>query len=165
MNADLTSTAALDRNAAGLAEALLGSWFLHEAHAVDPQGVRLADAYGPRPSGVIHYGADGRMTALITHDGRARLSGDRQAAPEKERAEAYRSCIAYAGRYTLAGDRVHHHVDVSTYPNWVGTVLTRHLSFEAEAAVLRTLPQMQAGVETVIRLVWRRAAPNDPVSA
>ena len=41
------------------------------------------------------------MMALITHDGRERLDGDRQAAPEAQRAQAYKSSIAYAGRFTL----------------------------------------------------------------
>lgn len=136
--------------------ALIGTWFLREAHAVGSQGERLHDVYGAQPSGVIHYNSDGRMMALITHDGRKRIDGDRQAAPEQQRAEAYKSSIAYAGKFTLEGDWVLHEVDISTYPNWVGTVLRRALSFEQDAAVLTTAPQIQDGVETVIKLVWQR---------
>ena len=104
---------------------LTGTWFLGEAYAVGP-GERLYDVYGARPSGVIHYGDDGRMMALITHDGRERLDGDRQAAPEAQRAQAYKSSIAYAGRFTLEAGWISHWVDVSTYPNWVGTALRPH---------------------------------------
>lgn len=135
---------------------LLGSWYLREAHAVDAQGRRLGDVYGARPSGIIHYGADGRMMALITHEGRQRLDGDRQAAPADQRAAAYQSSIAYAGRFELIDGWVHHRVDASTYPNWIGTTLRRELRLVDGDAVLLTAPQMQDGVETVIRLVWQR---------
>lgn len=137
-------------------EALTGTWYLREAYAVGPTGERLHDLYGGRPTGIIHYGNDGRMVALITHDGRERLDGDRQAAPELQRAEAYKSSIAYAGNFALEAGWVLHSVDISTYPNWVGTVLRRALSFERDTVVLTTAPQMQDGVETVLKLVWQR---------
>lgn len=141
-------------------QALLGTWFLHEAYAVNSSGERLYDVYGAKPSGVITYGHDGRMVALIAHDGRSMLDGDRQAAPADQRAEAYKSSIGYAGQYRLEDNCVFHCVDVSTYPNWVGTVLRRFLQFENGAAVLLTPPQMQNGVETVIKLIWRRSSSN-----
>ena len=138
-------------------DTLLGTWYLREAYAVDPRGERLFDVYGARPSGVIHYGADGRMTALITHDGRARLSGsDRQDATDAESASAYRSSIGYAGRYVREGDWIVHHVDISSYPNWVGTRLCREVRLAGDTVELRTAPQPQAGVETVLKLVWQR---------
>jgi len=138
-------------------DTLLGTWYLREAYAVDPRGERLFDVYGARPSGVIHYGADGRMTALITHDGRACLSGsDRQDATDAESAAAYRSSIGYAGRYVREGDWIVHHVDISSYPNWVGTRLRREVRLAGDTVELRTAPQPQAGVETVLKLVWQR---------
>jgi len=135
---------------------LLGTWFLRAAYAIGPDGERLHDVYGVRPSGVIHYSDDGRMMALITHGGRTRLDGDRQAAPQAQRAQAYKSSIAYAGRFTLEAGWILHHIDISTYPNWVGTTLRRTLHFEHGDAVLTTAPQMQDGVETVLKLVWCR---------
>lgn len=137
-------------------DALIGSWFLREAYAVGPRGERMHDVYGGRPSGVIHYSSDGRMMALIAHEGRERLDGDRQAAPEHQRAEAYKSSIAYAGQFSLEAGWILHSVDISTYPNWVGTVLRRSVTFEQDTVVLTTPPQMQDGVETVIKLVWQR---------
>ena len=136
---------------------LHGRWSLVEAYAIDAAGKRLHDAYGTEPNGMLHYGEDGRMMALVTHGGRAPLDGDRLAAPAEQRAEAFRSTFAYAGRYRTDGDRVVHEVEMSTYPNWVGTALVRTLAFEDGAAVLTTPPQMQNGRMTVYRLVWRRA--------
>ena len=137
-------------------EAIWGTWYLAEAYAIDEHNKRLNDVYGDRPSGVIHYGPDGRMMALIAHADRPLLSGDRQAAPADERAAAYKSSIGYAGRFELEGDWVMHHVDVSTYPNWVGGTLRRQVRLDQGLLVLLTAPQMQDGVRTVIRLVWQR---------
>ncbi|MGD9946519.1 MAG: lipocalin-like domain-containing protein [Burkholderiaceae bacterium] len=136
---------------------LPGTWYLREAYAVDAGGTRLYDVYGPQPSGIIHYGEDGRMMALITHDGRPPLSGDRQAAPAHERAAAYKTSIAYSGSFELDGDWILHRVDVSTYPNWVGQTLRRQARIELDKVVLLTAPQMQDGIETVIKLVWQRS--------
>lgn len=138
------------------AHQVTGTWYLAEAFAIDDQGARLYDVYGDQPSGVIHYGSDGRMMALIAHAGRPLLSGDRQAAPADERAAAYKSSIGYAGRFEIEGDWVLHHVDVSTYPNWVGGTLRRQAHLDQGRLVLLTAPQMQDGVRTVIRLVWQR---------
>jgi len=139
---------------------ILGTWYLDEAYAIDEAGRRLFDLYGEKPDGLIVYGADSRMVALITHDGRKRIDGDRQAAPAEQRAVAYGSSIGYAGHYSVEGERVIHHVDVSTYPNWVGTDLkrfyTREGAGEEESLTLRTPPQMQNGTVTVMKLVWRR---------
>ena len=145
-------------DAAAQNAALLGTWYLREAHAIAPLGQRLFDVYGPRPTGIIHYGADGRMMALITHDGRQRLSGrDRQDATDAESAAAYKSSIGYAGSYSLDGNWITHHVDASTYPNWIGAQLRRGLRLLDGAVELLTAPQPQNGVITVIRLVWQRA--------
>ena len=138
------------------APALLGTWYLAQAYAIDDHNHRLYDVYGDKPSGVICYGADGRMMALIAHADRPLLTGDRQAAPADERAAAYKTSIGYAGRFELDGDWVMHHVDVSTYPNWVGGTLRRQARLENGHLVLLTAPQMQDGVRTVIRLVWQR---------
>ena len=152
------STVSTPANGPALQAALLGTWYLREAFAVDTQGQRLFDVYGPRPSGIIHYGADGRMMALITHDGRQRLSGlDRQDATEHESAVAYKAGIGYAGSYNLDGNWITHHVDVSTYPNWIGARLRREVRLLDDAVELLTAAQPQNGVETVIKLVWQRA--------
>jgi len=145
---------------------ILGTWYLDEAYAVDDAGTRLFDLYGAKPDGLINYGADGRMVALITHDGRACIDGDRQAAPAEQRAVAYGSSIGYAGPYTVDDERVIHHVDVSTYPNWVGTDLKRFYTREGagadESLTLRTPPQMQNGKITVMKLIWRRRRTRPP---
>lgn len=142
---------------------ILGTWYLRSAFAVDEGNNRLYDLYGEEPSGVIHYLSDGRMSVLITHDGRKLMSGDRQAAPEGQRAEAFSGCIAYAGSFSLHDDGwIHHIIDVSTYPNWVGSKLKRRATYDGKTLSLLTPPQMQNGKITILNLHWQRNIVNIP---
>ncbi|NLS01261.1 lipocalin-like domain-containing protein [Rhizobium sp. P38BS-XIX] len=137
-------------------EKLVGVWELVDATTITAEDGRRESSYGDGATGFIHYTATGRMMALITHGARERLEGDRQSSPDWQKARAYTTSIAYAGRYSIEGDRVVHHVDTSTYPNWVGTQLTRQFRFEDDRVFLRTLPQMQNGIMAVLELEWRR---------
>ena len=66
------------------------------------------------------------MMAIISHSGRKPLaSGDRISASVDERAEAFATPFSYAGRYSLAGDKIIHHVEIASVQNWVDTDLIR----------------------------------------
>jgi len=71
---------------------------------------------GQKPIASSLY-ADGRMSVVITAETRKPLSvNDRIAAPADERAEAFSTVIAYAGRYTLPMTKLVHHVEASWMP-------------------------------------------------
>jgi hypothetical protein len=87
------------------------------------------------------------MMAIISGDGRKPLSiADRVAAPAEERAQAYSTFMAYAGRYTFTCDKVVHHVEVASLQNWVNTDQTRLLIVEGNGMIVRNTPMLRAGV-------------------
>ena len=47
----------------------------------------------------------------------------------EEQAEAFKTFLAYAGRYTLNGDKVTHTVEVSSIQNYVNRDLLRGVKF------------------------------------
>lgn len=96
------------------------------------------------------------MAAVISHGRRKVLSGDRISAPVEERAQAFATFFAYAGRYSIAGDKVLHHVEVSSVENWVNTDLGRSVTFEYDRIRLTTPPLSVGGVIQVTELVWER---------
>ena len=51
------------------------------------------------------------------------------AAPPAMRAAAAAGFLIYAGSYSIDGDDVIHHVEVSLLPNWVGTSERRHIDW------------------------------------
>lgn len=97
------------------------------------------------------------MSVIITDDGRKPLSvNDRLAAPLEERAGAFSTLIAYAGTYTLSGDKVIHHVEIDALQNRVGSDQVRFAKFEGDRLVLKTPPIMRGGVPQTLELVWER---------
>jgi Lipocalin-like domain len=139
-------------------ETLIGTWKLVSATDTTDNG-EVKDAYGRDPSGFLTYTADGRMMAIITNGERKALSTrDWVAAPVEERAEAFATIVAYAGRYTVTEDKVIHHVEIAMMQNIVNTDLVRFIVKSDNSNVtLRTTPFLMGGVQVAYQdLVWER---------
>src|SRR5271166_3608827 len=79
-------------------DALVGTWKLVSGTDTTDKGETRA-GYGQNPTGFLTYTSDGRMMAIISYGGRKPLSvPDYVSAPPEERAAAYSTFIAYAGR-------------------------------------------------------------------
>jgi hypothetical protein len=101
------------------------------------------------------------MTAMISYGGRKRLSSsDSRSVPAEEEAEAFRTFLAYAGRYRLDGDQVIHHVEISSIQNWVDTDLVRSIKFEGARIDLATPPTPDGGKMQTFELIWQRLPAN-----
>ena len=137
-------------------DGLAGTWRLVSASAVTEGGGRNDSPFGTNPSGVLTYTPGGRMTVLIANGGKKALSGDRISAPAEERAQAFATFLAYSGRYSLKGDKVIHHVEISSVENWVRTDLVRTVTFEAERITLTTPPVSVGGRMQTTELVSER---------
>ncbi len=146
---------AVDARAAGQAD-FYGTWKLRSVSAwVDGREVNPA-AYGPHPTGFIHYLPGGRMAAVISYDGRKPMKGDRLKADDAEKAQAYASFLAYAGTFRVEGDKVIHHVETSAYQNDVGSEQTRFFRRDGDTLYLESIPLMRDGKPQVYKLVWDR---------
>jgi hypothetical protein len=65
---------------------------------------------------------------------------------DADRAAAHRTIFgAYAGKYTVEGDKVVHHITASWRPEWNGTDQTRYFTLDGNKLTLKTAPQ-QASV-------------------
>ena len=135
---------------------VVGTWRLIAASA---SSVSLKDdaPFGPTPSGIITYTGDGRMMAIISHSGRKPLaSGDRISASVDERAEAFATSFSYAGSYSLADDKIIHHVEIASVQNWVDTDLIRLVRLEDNKITLTTPPMSVGGLIRTTELIWGR---------
>jgi Lipocalin-like domain len=140
---------------------LVGTWKLVSASSTTSTGEHIEAPYGPGPAGILTYGADGRMTSVISYGGRKPLSfGGGTRSPQEEQAEAFNTFLAYAGRYTLAGDKVTHHVEISSIQNYVNKDLPRGIKFEGDRITLTTPPMAVNGKIQTIALVWQRLQPG-----
>lgn len=114
---------------------------------------------GDAPEGLLVYSGDGTMIALMAQAERARIaSDDMTGGTEAERAQAFESFVAYGGSFEVDGNVVSHQVEMSQFPNWVGTVQRRRWELDPEARLLTlTSPPVTVGGATRIqRLTWER---------
>jgi hypothetical protein len=138
--------------------ALVGTWKLVSATETTKKG-EVRDIYGKNPAGLLTYTADGRMMAIITNGGRKSLSvPDYVGAPAEERAEAFATLVAYAGRYTLDGNKVIHHLEASWLKNVVNMDVIRFIvKLQGNKVTLRTAPFPRGGLQIANEeLVWER---------
>ncbi len=91
---------------------------------------------------------------MISYGGRKPLSvGGGQM---EEQAEAFKTFLAYAGRYTLNGDQVIHSIEISSIQNYVDKEMVRSVKFEDDRIILATPPTRVNGKIQTIELTWRR---------
>ncbi|PYU23070.1 MAG: hypothetical protein DMG30_13045 [Acidobacteria bacterium] len=111
------------------------------------------------PTGLITYTADGQVMNIITNGGRRPLSvSDNVGAPAEGRVEAFATVVAYAGSYTLNGNKVIHHVEVCSIPNAVNTDQVRLITnLKRNSLTLRTFTMVSVGRQITYReFVWER---------
>ena len=129
------------------ADALVGAWRLvsWQNQAADGQ---VTYPMGTDAMGYLLYGADGRFSVTISRKGRARFAAsDLLSGTAEEKARALEGFVAYAGRYTFHGDRVIHHVELSLFPNWVGTDQERWVELAEDRLTLSASPLLLAGTQ------------------
>lgn len=136
---------------------LVGTWKMVSASSKDPSGQPLEPPFGADPVGLLTYTEEGRVTALISYGGRKPLSlGAKPPALVEEQAEAFKTFLAYGGRYRLSGDKVIHSIEVSSIQNYVNRDLVRDIKFQGDQIVLITPPTMVNGKLQAIELRWQR---------
>jgi hypothetical protein len=136
------------------ADELVGTWKLVSASGTTSAGERIDAPYGISPVGYLNYTADGRISSVISYGGRKPLSMG--GGKIEEQAEAFNTFLAYAGRYSLSGDKVIHHIEVSSIQNYVDRDLIRTVKFEGDRITLITPPTVVNGKIQTIELVWQR---------
>jgi hypothetical protein len=144
--------------AGSVQQPLLGTWKLVSYVGEEiPSGAK-SDVMGPRPSGYINYGPDGRMIVIIVGSDRKKPVG--AIATQEEAQVLIRSMLAYAGTYTVDSEArtVTHHVDISWDQSRTGESHLRTYELDGHHLTLTTQPSNDpaTGRKTVRTLVWER---------
>jgi hypothetical protein len=138
---------------------LVGTWKLLSASSATSTGEPIETPYGPNPVGFLTYAGDGRVTALISYGGRKSLSFG--GGTQEEQAEAFKTFLAYAGRYALSGDKVTHYIELSSIQNYVNKELVRSVKFQGDRIILTTPPTPVNGKIQIVELIWQRLPAGD----
>ena len=135
-------------------DGLVGTWKLVSASSRTSAGEPCEGPYGPSPAGFLTYTRDGRVAALISYSGRKPLPFG--GGTQEEQAMAFKTFLAYAGRYSISGENVTHYVEVSSIQNYVNKELVRSLKFQGDRIILTTPPTMVNGIIQTVELIWQR---------
>jgi hypothetical protein len=139
------------------AASLEGTWRLLAVEARS-EGRTVSTPFGPHPVGQLVYMSDGRMSVMLMAAGRAKFgSHGLRAGTVPQKAAAFDSFLAYSGRYERLEDRVIHHPDVASIPDFVGVPEERFVSLEGDRLVLSTPPMLEDGRIRTFVIVWQRA--------
>lgn len=138
---------------------LVGSWRLRRWVSIADDGAESLPM-GDAPDGLLVYAGDGTMIALMGPSDRPRFdSDDLTGGTDDERARGFATFVAYGGPFEIDGDTVLHHVEMSLFPNWIGTVQRRRWELDAPGRrlTLTSPPVTLGGATRIQRLTWERA--------
>lgn len=117
----------------------------------------VAYPFGERVEGSLVYTPGRWMTVTLAEADRASLSTDDVVGGgEAERAVAYSRYVAYCATYEVEGNVVIHRVQMSLFPNWVGSEQERYLELSGDELGLRSPPVEVDGQLVVSELRWIR---------
>ncbi|HXQ26292.1 MAG TPA: lipocalin-like domain-containing protein [Candidatus Acidoferrales bacterium] len=136
-------------------DALVGTWKLVSVTDTTDKG-EVKHSWGQNPTGFLTYTADGRVSAVMAFDGRKPLSTFPDVAHAEESVEALTSFVAYAGSYTVTGDKVIHHLEACSVQAWVNTDLVRFAKLQGDRLTLQTENRVVRGVPMTSEYVWER---------
>lgn len=140
------------------AENLIGTWRLRSWQNVASDG-SVVDPLGENPVGYIFYNRDGYMSVEIMAARRVPYQeADAFGGTLEERAQAISTYLSYSGPFQVLPDEdtVIHHIEVCSYPNWIGNAQVRFAKLEGDVLTLSTKPMTFQGVERSAELVWER---------
>ena len=134
----------------------IGSWRLVSFEYRNTDG-QITFPFGKDAQGYIMYSPDGYMSVAIMMADRRRFASDNlRESTDKESVEAFRSHFSYCGKYSISSNKVIHHVEVGSFPNWTGEELERTYEFYGNRLTLSTPPTLIGGVQRIGQLVWER---------
>jgi hypothetical protein len=134
---------------------ILGTWRLVSYEVESQSTGEKEPALGKSPTGFIIFTPEGRMMVVHTGEGRKAPNTD------QDRADLFKSMIAYTGIYRVEDDRWITKVDVAANPVWVGTEQTRFFRVDGDrlqesTAVMQWAVRPEKGMVRFI-LTYERA--------
>ena len=135
---------------------LIGTWRLVDVVTEDLATGQKTPSWGKEPLGFINYAPDGRMMVMNLRRDRPKPVGAVPTAAEA--ADLFKSMLAYAGTYTLDGDTVTHHIEISWNEAWSGTDQQRVARFDGNRVHLSTKPSpdIANGRMSVRTMTWEK---------
>lgn len=137
---------------------LLGRWDIVSWLQLYDDG-RCQAPLGESLEGFIRYMPDGDMVCMIADASQPGFtSGGQWNASEVERARAYSSMLAYAGKWRIDGESVVHSVELSLFPNWKGGDQRRNVRLDGDILFIEARLEAGTPEARTAQLKWQRVS-------
>ena len=138
------------------ASPLVGTWKQLSGTMVEEGSSSERSNLSAAPNGFVNFSADGRLILLSTDSARKKPAGEVPTAAEAE--ALYRSMIAYAGTYKLAGNKVTYHLEATWNESWTGSKQVRFWKVEGDLLTITTpeIVNPLTGKRSVFKLTFRK---------
>ena len=138
----------------------IGAWNLVHWNVQTADGQHYNYPYGENAKGSIIYTQAGRMSAQLMRRDRPNFKIPHSwKGTVEETKTAFQGYTAYSGIFKIVENTVVHQVDMSVFPNWIGTDLVRNYEFQKEGnhLLLSTTPfETRKGDLVKQVLLWER---------
>jgi hypothetical protein len=141
-------------------EKFTGAWKLISTEYRDEEG-KATYPFGQEVIGQLMYDGKRSMAAQVIKANRPLFaSGDWLKGTPEEIKAAFEGFRCYFGTYDVDEEKkiVTHHVEGSSFPNWMtgGVDNVRYYEFSGNRLILRTAPLLMRGKQVIGRLIWER---------
>jgi Lipocalin-like domain len=134
-------------------KALIGTWKLLSCVLEDIETKEQKPVWGTNPNGYIVVTADARWIVIQTAEGRKPPEND------GDRVTAFKSLLAYSGKYRTEENKIVVKVDIAADESWNGTEQVRYYKIDGDKLHIEAAPQPYPNFGgRVMRgiLVWKR---------
>ena len=140
------------------AQSMVGTWALRSFSELDVRTKAISFPMGDRPKATVIYTADGHVATIFTATGRAAPAGPHPT--DSEAIRLFRTMVAFAGRYEIAGRELIYHPEVSWNEAWNGTRQVRTFELSADLLKISSAPaaSVLGNAQTIMTMTWKRAA-------
>ncbi len=139
-------------------EDIIGTWKLGTYETQFSDGHIGTHPVGENTVGYILYNPDGYVSLELMAQKRLNFTQqDPFAASDEGYAEAMRSHLSYVGTYEVIDDRVIHHIELSSYPDFIGHKIARTVRLEDDVLYQTTDEFFMHGESQIIHFVLHRA--------
>lgn len=134
-------------------ELLIDPWKLVSCFMEDIETKEQKPVWGEHPNGYLVLTSESRWIVVQTAEGRKVPQTD------EDRTAAFRSMLAYSGKYRTEGNKIIITVDIAWDEAWNGTEQVRYFRIEGDRLYIEAAPQPYANFGgKVMRgiLIWKR---------
>lgn len=138
-------------------KALVSTWRLFHHLQEDMETGEKSYPRGDSPQGLLTYTADGRFS-IINVPGDRKAPADGLSPTDAEALALFKGLTAYAGRYSLDGEFITHHVEISWNELWSNTDQRRRIRLEGDTLTIIAGPSNSPWDGRLVRgtLTWAR---------